>query len=302
MNASQPIYGGIEGGGTKFVCAVGTGPDDLRAEARFATTTPEATLAQVIAFFREQQAHTPLAAIGIGSFGPVDVAPASPTYGFITTTPKLAWLHTDVAGTIGRALDVPVGFDTDTNVAALGEHHWGAGQGLDTFLYLTVGTGIGGGGLVGGRLMHGLVHPEMGHIRIPHDTARDPFPGVCPYHGDCWEGLANGPAMEQRWGAPAETLPPDHPAWELEAEYLALALVNLVLVISPQRVAMGGGVMSQPQLFPLVRRRLRELLGGYVQSPAVLAEIDDYIVPPALGTRSGILGAIALAQQMIVRG
>ena len=294
----MPLWGGIEAGGTKFVCAVGTGPDDLRAEARFPTTTPEEAIGRAIAFFQQQQEEQgPLAAVGIASFGPVDPDPGSATFGHITTTPKQGWAHTDFAGTVHRALHVPVGFDTDVNVAALGEHRWGAAQGLDTFVYLTIGTGIGGGGMVNGKLIHGLVHPEMGHVRVPHDRDRDPFPGACPYHGDCLEGLAAGPALEARWGQRGETLPADHPAWGLEAEYLALGLVNIICILSPQRIIMGGGVMEQRHLFPLVRARVRDLLNGYVQVPAILDRIDDYIVPPALGSRAGVLGAIALAQQ-----
>ncbi len=289
------LWGGVEAGGTKFVCAVGTGPDDLRAEVRFATTTPGETIPRVIGFFREQSA--PVAAVGIASFGPLDPNPASPSFGHITTTPKPGWAHTDLAGLVRQALGVPVGFDTDANGAALGEHRWGAGRGLDTFIYLTIGTGIGGGGLANGRLIHGLMHPEMGHVRIPHDWARDPYAGCCPYHGDCLEGLAAGPAIEQRWGRRAETLPPDHPAWALEARYLALGLAGLVCTLSPQRIILGGGVMQQPQLFPLVRCEVQELLHGYLQVPAILERIDEYIVPPALGARAGVLGAIALAQE-----
>jgi len=290
----MPLWGGIEAGGTKFVCAVGTGPDDLWAEVRFPSTTPEETIGQAIQFFQQQK--EPLAAIGIASFGPLDPNPDSPTFGYITTTPKPGWAHTDLAGPIRRALGVPVGFDTDVNVAALGEHRWGAAQGLDTFIYLTVGTGIGGGGMVNGKLIHGLMHPEMGHIRIPHDRDRDPYTGFCPYHGDCLEGLAAGPALEGRWGQRGETLPADHPAWLLEADYLAFGLVNIICILSPQRIILGGGVMQQRQLFPLVRRRVRELLNGYIPVPAILDQIDDYIVPPGLGDRSGVLGAIALAQ------
>jgi fructokinase len=291
------LYGGIEAGGTKFVCAVGSGPDDLQAEERFPTTTPEETIARAIEFFRAQQ--FPLLAVGIASFGPVDPNPASPTFGHITTTPKPGWAHTDIVGAVRRALGVPVGFDTDVNGAALGEHRWGAAKGLDTFIYLTVGTGIGGGGMVNGRLIHGLMHPEMGHVRIPHDLAQDPFPGTCPYHGDCLEGLAAGPAIEQRWGRRGETLPHDHPAWPLEARYLALGLVNYIVTLSPQRIIIGGGVMEQPQLFPLVRREVQALLNGYLQVPAILEDIDGYIVPPALGRRAGVLGAIALAQEQV---
>jgi fructokinase len=295
------LVGGIEAGGTKFVCAVGTGPADIQAETRFPTTTPEETIGRAIVFFRQQQATTgPLAAIGIASFGPIDPNPASPTYGYITSTPKSGWANTDFAGTIGRALDLPVGFDTDTNVAALGEWRWGAAQGLDTFIYLTIGTGIGGGGLSNGRLMHGLLHPEMGHIRLPHDWQADPYQGHCPFHGDCLEGLACGPAMAARWGQPAEALPPDHPAWELEAHYLALALMNFICTLSPQRIVMGGGVMAQPHLFALLRQKVQVLLNNYVQAPTVLDEIDSYIVPPGLGGRAGVLGAIVLAQQVAI--
>ena len=294
------LYGGIEGGGTKTVCAVGTGPDDLVAEVRFPTTAPDEVIKRAIAFFAEQGGES-LRAIGIASFGPIDPNPASPTFGYVTSTPKPGWAHTDFAGAIHRALGLPVGFDTDVNVAALGEHRWGAAQGLDTFIYLTVGTGIGGGGMVNGRLIHGLMHPEMGHIRIPRDWVADPYPGCCPYHGDCLEGLAAGPAIEGRWGQRGETLPPDHPAWELEAHYLALGLVDFILSISPQRIIMGGGVMEQEHLFPLMRRKVQEFLNGYLQSPAILEGIDAYIVPPALGKRAGVLGAVALAQD-VARG
>jgi fructokinase len=293
-----PLYAAIEAGGTKFVCTIGGGPDDVRAEARFATTSPEATLRQTLAFFREQRAqHGPLKAAGIASFGPVDLDPASPTYGFITSTPKAGWAGTDVVGPVRQALGVPVRFDTDVNAAALGEGRWGAAQGLDTFIYLTIGTGIGGGGLVNGRLMHGLVHPEMGHIRVPHEVAADPFAGVCPYHGDCLEGLASGPAMNARWGRPAESLPDDHPAWVLEARYLALALNNFVTTLSPQRVVLGGGVMKRGALFAPIHRELQALLNGYVQAAQLLTHVDRYVVPPAFGARAGVLGALALAME-----
>ncbi|QRN97937.1 ROK family protein [Archangium violaceum] len=292
------LWGGIEAGGTKFVCAVGTGPDDIRAEVRIPTTTPEATVGQALAFFQAQtRERGPLAAIGIASFGPVDLHPDSPTYGFITSTPKPGWRNADVAGPFRRALNVPVGFDTDVNGAALGENRWGAARGLDTFVYLTIGTGIGGGGLINGRLMRGLLHPEMGHFRLPHDLQADPFPGGCPFHGDCFEGLASGPALEKRWGQRAETLPAEHPAWALEAHYIALALMNYICTLSPQRLIVGGGVMAQRHLFPLVRSEVVRLLNGYIQSPAILEHIDAYIVPPGLGDRAGVLGALALARE-----
>jgi fructokinase len=294
------LYGGIELGGTKIVCAVGSGPADLRDEIRFPTTTPDEALPRILAFFQEQQGQhgsTPLAALGIGSFGPISLHTDAPDYGYITQTPKPGWSNADIVGTLARALAVPVGFDTDVNVAALGERQWGAAQGLHTFLYFTIGTGIGGGGFSGGQMLHGLVHPEMGHIPLPHDLKADPFPGICPYHGDCFEGLASGPALKARWGVPAETLPPDSPAWALEAHYLALACANFIYTLSPQRIILGGGVMSQSFLFPLIRQKVLALLNGYVQSPTILEHIDTYIVPPALGNQAGILGALALAAQ-----
>lgn len=292
------LFGGIEAGGTKFVCAVGTGPGDLRAETRFPTTTPEETLGSAIAFFEAQARKEPLAAIGIASFGPLDPDLDSPTFGHITATPKPGWSNTDFVGTISQALGIPVGFDTDVNGAALGEHRWGAAQDVETFVYLTVGTGIGGGGMVGGRLLHGLMHPEMGHIRVPHDRDQDPFEGICPFHQDCLEGLACGPALEARWGQRAENLREDHPAWALEAHYLAMGLVAMICILSPQRIVMGGGVMQQPFLLPMVRSQVQALLNRYLQIPQILEQIDRYIVPPALGGRAGVLGAIALAQQV----
>ena len=294
----EKLYGGIEAGGTKFVCSVGTGPDDLRAALTIETARdPQETIGAAIRFFEEQARETPLAAIGIASFGPIDLDQRSRTYGFITSTPKPGWRFADLVGPVRAAFGCPVGFDTDVNGAALSEHRWGAAQGLDTFVYLTVGTGIGGGGLVQGRPMHGLVHPEMGHILIPFDRGRDQHPGVCPYHGACLEGLASGPAMQARWGRPAETLPPDHEAWELEAHFLALGLANLIMTLSPERVVLGGGVMHQAALYPLIRNEVRALLNGYIQAPSILERPHEYIVPPGLGDRTGVLGAIALAQQ-----
>jgi fructokinase len=292
MSGERPRYGGLEAGGTKWVCAVGTGPDDVVETVTFPTTTPDETMARAVRFFAP---HGPLAAVGVGSFGPIDARPSSPTWGFITTTPKPGWGHTDVARPLGEALECPVAFDTDVNAAALGEHRWGAAVGLETFCYITVGTGIGGGGLANGRLMHGLLHPEFGHMRIPHDRGRDPFDGVCPYHGDCLEGLASGEAINRRWGRAGAELE-DAAAWELEAEYLALALVNVICILSPERIVIGGGVMKQPLLLTLVRRRVRSLLADYVDVPALLEGLDEYLVAPALGDRAGVLGAIELAR------
>ena len=284
-------FGGIEAGGSKWECAIGTGPADVRATETVPTTTPDETIARVVAFFEREG---PVEAIGIGSFGPVDSNLSSPTWGHITTTPKPGWARTDVAQEIRRRLSVPVAFDTDVNAAALGEHSWGAARGVDTFCYITVGTGIGGGGMVGGKLLHGLVHPEFGHMRIPHDRDADPFPGVCPYHGDCWEGLASGRAVEARWGQPAAELV-DDAVWELEARYLALGLVCVICVLSPERIVIGGGVMTRPGLLARVRHAVHELMNGYLEHPSMCETIADYITLPALGSKAGMLGAIALA-------
>lgn len=291
----MPLYGAIEAGGTKFVCAVGTGPEDLRAQARFPTTTPAETLGKCLDFFRAQPK---LDALGVGCFGPLELRPAAARYGFVTTTPKPAWTNVDVVGPLHRALGVPVGFDTDVNAAALAEARWGAGQGLEALLYVTIGTGIGGGALIGGELVHGLVHPEMGHLLLPRELDDLDFAGNCSFHGArCWEGLASGPAMERRWGQRAEALPTDHPAWDLQARYIASALTTLVVVLSPERLILGGGVMQAQQLFPLVRRYLQRSLGGYVQADALGTGVEQYVVPPLLGERSGIAGALALAER-----
>jgi fructokinase len=291
-------FGGIEAGGTKWTCAVGDGGGDLERVESFPTTTPEETLARAAAFFAAEPEPEGL---GIGAFGPVEVSRSSPRWGTITTTPKPGWAGTDVAGALGAALGVPIALDTDVNVAAIGEWRHGAARGLDTFVYLTVGTGIGGGVFAGGRPVHGLLHPEVGHMLIPHDRERDPFPGACPFHGDCLEGLASGRALAARWGRPGEELS-DPAVWELEADYLALGLANVVLILSAERIVLGGGVGGAPGLLPRVRTRLRELLAGYVDRPQLGAEIDAYLVPPALGPGSGVIGAIELARVSRGRG
>jgi fructokinase len=286
-------YGCIEAGGSKFICGVGTGQGDLRLET-FPTTSPVETIARAVDFFQTSGAGK-LDAIGIGAFGPLDLDPDSPTFGYITSTPKPGWQNFDLAGSLVKALGAPVAIDTDVNAAALGEARWGAAKGVPDFIYLTVGTGIGGGAVIRGQVVHGLVHPEMGHVRVPHDLASDPYPGCCPYHGDCLEGLASGPAIRARWGAPPEEMPADHPAWALEARYIALGLATWVCTLSPRRVVIGGGVMRQQQLLPMIRAELRRLLNGYIQSP-VLADLDSYIVPPRLAEKAGVLGAMALVK------
>ena len=288
-------YGAIEAGGTKFVCAVGAGPDQIVDTVRIDTTTPDHTLNEVIEFFRHHQTTTTLAALGIGSFGPIDLDRNSSTYGHITSTPKSGWAQTDLAGLLGKRLGIPVGFDTDVNAAALGEHRWGAAQDVDSFIYLTIGTGIGGGAMIGGHLIHGLLHPEMGHILVPPDARDTDFGGVCPFHGTCLEGLASGPAIEQRWGQPPHELDASHPAWELQAHYLARGLWTLTCALSPQRLILGGGVMEQAHLLPMVRSDLQKVSAGYLQADELDGEITKFVVSPGLGDRAGICGALALA-------
>ncbi len=293
------LYGAIETGGTKVDCAVGTWPDGVRDRIRIPTTTPGETLSGIVGFFARHHRETPISAIGIGSFGPIDLRTDSPTYGYITSTPKPGWRYVDLVGPIVQELGLPVSFDTDVNAAALGEYRWGKHGVAGSLVYITVGTGIGGGAVIEGRPLHGASHPEMGHMRIPHDRQADPFDGSCPYHGDCLEGLASGPAMEARWGAPADCLPENHPGWDLEAEYLAYGVANITVTLSPERVVMGGGVMQQRHLFPKLRSRVIDIMQGYGVGEGVVDAIDDYIVPPALGDDSGIAGAFALAQMAL---
>jgi fructokinase len=296
-NKSEKLYGGIEAGGTKFVCSIGTGPDDLKAKESFPTTTPTETLNRAIDFFKKHSYNEKLIALGIASFGPIDLNTSSLTFGYITSTPKPGWTNTDILGIIQNALNVPVAFDTDVNGAALGEYRFGNAKNTNNFIYLTIGTGIGGGGMINGKLMHGLLHPEMGHIYIPHDREKDPFPGLCPYHNNCFEGLASGPAISRRWGKPAEELPDKHPAWELEAHYIAFALTNYICILSPEIIILGGGVMQRSLMLPLIRNEVQKLLNNYINKPEITKNIDKYIVTPKLGKDAGILGAIALAEE-----
>ncbi len=307
----KPIFGAIEAGGTKFVCAVGSGGDSpLLARASFPTgDNPSLLMGEVVAWLKARQAeHGPLAALGVASFGPVDLDERSSTYGFITTTPKPGWNNADIVGPLRQAFKgLPIGFDTDVNGAALGEWHWGAAQGLEDFVYLTVGTGIGGGGMARGRLLHGLVHPEMGHMGLPRIEGDD-FAGACRFHGRCWEGLCAGPAIAKRAGMPAESLPPDHPAWAMTIRYMAHALVNLTCALSPRRIIIGGSVRKAGQLgedrfFERLRIEFRSVMAGYITSPALTESgIATFIVPPSLGDNAGICGAIALAQAACGQG
>ncbi|HEY6423092.1 MAG TPA: ROK family protein [Pseudonocardiaceae bacterium] len=292
---SSARLGAIEVGGTKVICLVGSDPDHIVAQTRIPTGGPAETLAQVLGFFQQHVASGgPLAAIGIASFGPLELRRSHPQYGFITTSPKPGWAGVDMVGPVSRVLDVPVGFDTDVNGAALGEGRWGAARGLDTFVYMTVGTGVGAGAVVGGGILHGLGHPEMGHLSVPRQPGDD-FPGDCPFHADCLEGMAGGAAIAARWGRPAEQLDGDdlRAAVQLEAAYLAAGLRNIVYPIAPQRIVIGGGVTGLPGLFPLVRANLAETLAGYPGLPEHAA--DDFVVPAALGPLAGPAGALVLA-------
>jgi fructokinase len=290
------LYGGLEGGGTKFVCAVGRGPAEILDEIRLSTTTPAETLDLAIAFFKKFN----LSAIGLAPFGPLDLDPSSMEYGSITATPKPGWSGVNVLAAFQRSFEVPLAFELDVNAAAFGEYSWiPENRKIDSLVYFTIGTGIGAGIIINGKVIHGLTHPEVGHIRLPHDWKKDPFPGDCPFHGDCFEGMASGPALARRWRKPAEALPDDHPAWEQEALYIAYALVNVIMTLSPQRIILGGGVMERQPLFPIIRAKVRSLLNGYIASPVVAGTMENYIVPPALGKRSGVLGALALAKNQL---
>ncbi|MDP2994305.1 MAG: ROK family protein [Anaerolineales bacterium] len=290
------LYGGMEGGGSKFVCAVGNGKDEIVEEVCFPTTTPVETLGQAIAFFQKYN----VSAIGLAPFGPLDLNPASPTYGSITATPKPGWAGTNVVAAFQRIFDVPLAFELDVISAAFGEYSLiPENRRLESLVYFTIGTGINAGVIINGKVTHGLTHPEAGHMRLPHDLKKDPFPGTCPFHGDCFEGMASGPALARRWRKPAETLPNNHPAWDQEAAYIAYALVNVILTLSPQRIVLGGGVMEHQPLYPRIRGKVRGLLNGYLASPVLTGAMKEYIVPPALGKRSGVLGALALAKSSV---
>lgn len=286
--------GAIEAGGTKFVCGIGNEEGKIEDRISFPTERPGETIPKVISYFADAQ----VGAIGIGSFGPIDLRPDSPIYGCITTTPKPGWAQYPFLGELKRRFAVPFGWDTDVNAAALGEAAWGAARGLDSCIYYTIGTGVGMGVYSGGRPVHGLVHPEGGHVPVRRHP-EDDFPGICPFHGDCLEGMAAGPALEARWKAPGHQLPPGHPAWSIEAYYIAQAVAAAVLTHSPQKIVLGGGVMQQRQLFPLIREEVKRILNGYVQAEELLDKIGEYIVPPVLGTDAGLHGALALGLQAL---
>lgn len=299
MSVEAPLIAAIEAGGTKFNCAVGRGPEALIETTRIPTTTPKETLEAVARFFSNAKSrHGAFAAIGVGCFGPVDLHPESATFGHITSTPKPGWQNTDVVGVLKSRFKVPVAFDTDVNGAVLGEYLWGAGQSMDPLVYITIGTGVGGGVLVNGKLLHGLLHPEIGHVHVPPPRKSKAVMrrGQCPFHAHCVEGYVSGPAIANRWGVLAEKLPPDSPAWEEAAEVLAHLCLNLTLTLSPKRIILGGGVMEQEQILPLVHGQFVKLVNGYLRATEMGSRVADYLVRPALGSRAGLLGALALGR------
>lgn len=289
------LFGALETGGTKMVCAIGNEKGEILEQISIPTETPELTIPKLLSFYRDKE----ISALGIGCFGPIDLNRNSDTYGYITTTPKTPWQYYDIVGVFEKEMGIPVGFDTDVNASVLGEYTWGAGRGLDSCIYITIGTGIGVGVIADGKLLHGMLHPEGGHIllqKIPEDE----YEGFCPFHENCFEGLAAGPAIERRWGKKAIELDEHHKAWEMEAEYIAQALVNYTCILSPQRIILGGGVMHQTQLLPMIRDRFTKLLNGYLKTKE-LEDIDTFIVAQSLEDKQGILGALKLAMTELER-
>ncbi|MEO0998836.1 MAG: ROK family protein, partial [Pseudomonadota bacterium] len=296
-SAPGPVVAAIEAGGTKIVCGVGAGPDAIDALAEIPTRAPDTTLAAIIDFFRDALAGAPAVRhLGIGTFGPVELDTEAAGYGHFKRTPKAGWSGVDLVGPLEDALGLAVSLDTDVNAAALAEHRFGAARGLGNVVYITVGTGVGVGVLVDGESRRRPAHPEAGHMLIPRAADEpDDFPGHCPFHGDCVEGLASGAALVERFGARLGDLPAEHEAWRLEADYLASLCQNLTLALQPDRIVIGGGV-SRPALLDRIRERLHERLAGYESRLAGAAEVANYLVTPALGAQAGLLGAIALAQ------
>lgn len=281
--------GALEAGGTKMVCAIGDETGKIFEQISIPTETPEITMPKLIEYFREKEVE----ALGIGCFGPIDPDKNSPTYGYITSTPKVAWRNYNIVGAFKEALNIPIGFDTDVNGSCLGEVTWGALKGLDSGIYITIGTGVGVGVYSGGKLLHNMLHPEAGHILLSKHP-EDKYKGKCPYHGCCFEGLAAGPAIEDRWGKSAKELGDNALVWEMEAYYIAQALMTYILTLSPRRIILGGGVMHQLQLFPLIRKNVKEMLNDYIQTKE-LEDLDTYIVPAGLNDNQGIMGCLQLA-------
>jgi len=297
MNAT-PLFAGVELGGTKCVCILASGPDDIRAEERVETRAPDETLGAISDILARWHKDHGYAALGLASFGPIDLDRGSSSYGKIVNTPKSGWNGADIVG-LGRPFSVPIGFDTDVNAAALAEGRWGGAKGLHSFAYITVGTGIGIGSIVADKPVSGLGHSEAGHMRVAR-MAGATTAGTCPYHNDCVEGIAAGPAIAARAGRPATELQPDDPAWDETVHALAGLCHNLVLTTVPERILIGGGVVGgQPQLLPRIRSALIDSLAGYGVAPRIAQSIDTFIVPPVLGSNAGPLGAITLARDAI---
>lgn len=291
---AESLVAAVELGGTKCVCLLASGPGDVRDEARIDTTAPARTLGAVRAVLERWRVGPGFAALGVAGFGPLDLDPASPGFGRVTATPKPGWSGADLRA-LGDGFGVPLALDTDVNAAALAEGRWGAARGLDSYAYVTLGTGLGVGAIVRGRPVAGLWHSEAGHMRVPR-LAGDDWPGACPYHGDCAEGLASGTAIQARTGRPASELAPDDPSWDSVAAALGHLFCNLTLSLGCRRILVGGGVaMGQPHLAPRVRAALLDSLGGYAMAARVAVDIDSYVAPPGLGDRAGPLGAVALA-------
>ena len=297
---AEKAFGAIELGGTKTFVMIAKDKTKIHSKKIFPTLSPKQTILDIANFFKNEivEYNLKLESIGIGSFGPLDLSQDSKTFGYITSTPKEGWQFTNLKGEIESALQVPAALDTDVNASALGEFRSLLKQAIDSFVYITIGTGIGGGFIVNGELLHGLVHPEFGHIRIPHNRQIDPFPGICPFHRDCFEGLASGPALQERWHIPADQLPIQHMAWDLEADYISLALTNLICTVSPQKIILGGGVMHQKQLFKKIHQKTQRYLNKYINSKFLEDQISELISPPILKDNSGIFGALQLAMEI----
>lgn len=282
------MIGALEAGGTKMVCAIGKEDGTILEQVSIPTTTPEETMPRIFDYFKDKE----IRALGVAAFGPVNVNKKSSKYGYILDTPKLAWKNYDFLSAIKEEIHVPIGLDTDVNGSCLGEMTYGCAKGLDSVIYITIGTGVGVGAAINGKLLHGMLHPEAGHILLPL-SKQDEKGGICPYHKNCFEGLAAGPSIEARWGKKAVELAGQDEVWEMESFYIAQALMNYVLTLSPQKIILGGGVMHQEQLFPLIRKKTAELLNGYINTPE-LNDIDNYIVPASLHDNQGIMGCIKL--------
>ena len=287
------LFGALEAGGTKMVCAIGNENGEILEQKSIPTTTPEETMPAILEYFKDKE----IASLGIACFGPIDLNKNSETYGYITSTPKIPWRNYNIVGAVKDALKIPVGFDTDVNGSLLGEVTWGCAKGLTDAVYFTIGTGVGAGIMTNGKMLHGMLHPEAGHVKMVPRSG-DTYKGKCPYHGTCFEGMAAGPAIEERWGAKAVQLADREEVWDLESYYIAQALMGIVLTLSPQKIILGGGVMHQKQLFSMIREKMLKELNGYIQAKE-LADIDNYIVPASLNDDQGIMGCIKLAMNSL---